>query len=293
MACSNDGNLEEGSFRCDANVSVRRRGSEKLGTRVELKNINSFRFVRQAIDFEIHRQVQALEGGERIVQETRLYDHEKNVTRPMRSKEAANDYRYFPEPDLAPLVVAQELIDRVTLPKLPAQLTAELLAAGVPAADARTLVGDPRLLRLHAQIGSDARRAALFLTGELARAVNEKQVDLARLQFDPALVAEVWALQDAGTISSTAAREVFSELVRSGKPPAQIVLEKGLAQVSDEAALAAVVDALLARSPKEAASYRAGNAKVLGFFVGAAMKELKGKGNPGALNALFKSRLGG
>jgi aspartyl-tRNA(Asn)/glutamyl-tRNA(Gln) amidotransferase subunit B len=288
----NDGNLEEGSFRCDANVSVRPRGTEKLGTRVELKNINSFRFVRQAIDYEIGRQVEAIEKGEKIRQETRLFDHEKGVTRAMRSKEEANDYRYFPEPDLPPLVVAQEWIDSVVVPKLPNQLMDELLAAGVPAADARTMIADPRLASVHRRIGGDPRRAALFVVGELARAVNEKEADLGALKFDPLLVLEVFRLQDSGAISSTAAKEVLAELIRSGKAPQQIVQEKGLAQVSDSGALEAVVDAVIARNPGEVEKYKGGKKNLLGFFVGQAMKDLKGKGNPGVLNGLFKSKLG-
>jgi aspartyl-tRNA(Asn)/glutamyl-tRNA(Gln) amidotransferase subunit B len=297
----NDGNLEEGSFRCDANVSVRPRGQKEFGTRVELKNINSFRFVRQAIEYEIGRQVEVIEGGGKIVQETRLFDNEKGVTRSMRSKEAANDYRYFPEPDLPPLAVSRAFIEGVEVPKLPQQVTDELTKAGVAAADARTLVGDPRLVELHGRIatssaqerGGDAKRAALFVVGELSRAVNDKEADLDRLRFDPAQVREVWKLQDAGTLSSTAAREVLAELIRTGKPPQKIVEEKGLAQVSDNAALEAVVDAVLARNAGEVAKYKSGKVNLLGFFVGQAMKDLKGKGNPGVLNSLFKQKLGG
>jgi aspartyl-tRNA(Asn)/glutamyl-tRNA(Gln) amidotransferase subunit B len=288
----NDGNLEEGSFRCDANVSVRPRGTQKLGTRVELKNINSFRFVRQAIEYEIERQVKEIESGGKVLQETRLFDNVKGVTRPMRSKEEANDYRYFPEPDLPPLLVSPEWAARVQVPKLPHEVLDELTRSGVPQADARTLVADPRLVDVHRRVGGDPRRAALFVVGELARAVNEKEADLAALKFDPAQVAEVWKLQDAGTLSSTAAREVLAELIRSGKPPARIVQEKGLAQVSDAGALETVVDAVLARSASEVEKYRAGKKNLLGFFVGQAMKELKGKGNPGALNELFKRKLG-
>jgi aspartyl-tRNA(Asn)/glutamyl-tRNA(Gln) amidotransferase subunit B len=288
----NDGNLEEGSFRCDANVSVRPRGTEKFGTRVELKNINSFRFVRQAIDYEIGRQVEAIERGEKIRMETRLFDNEEGVTRPMRSKEEANDYRYFPEPDLPPLTVSQSFIDGVAVPKLPNQVADELTAAGVPLADARTIVADPLLVDVHRRIGGDPRRAALFVVGELARAVNEKEADLHALKFDPALVLEVFKLQDKGAISSTAAKEVLAELIRSGKSPQQIVQEKGLAQVSDEGALEAVVDAVIARNPGEVGKYKSGKKNLLGFFVGQAMKELKGKGNPGVLTGLFKKKLG-
>ena len=289
----NDGNLEEGSFRCDANVSVRPRGAGKYGTRVELKNINSFRFVRQAIDFEIERQVEAIEKGEKIRMETRLFDHEKGVTRSMRSKEEANDYRYFPEPDLPPLTLSQTFIDQVALPKLPNQIAEELEAAGVPAADARTLIADPRLVEVHRRIGGDPRRAALFVVSELLRAVNEKEADLGALKFEPALVREVFGLQDSGAISSTAAKDVLAELIRTGKAPQQIVQEKGLAQVSDTSALETVVDAIIARNPGEVAKYQGGKTNLLGFFVGQAMKELKGKGNPSVLNGLFTKKLGG
>ena len=288
----NDGNLEEGSFRCDANVSVRRKGESKLGTRVELKNINSFRFVRQAIEHEIGRQVEAIEGGGKVMQETRLFDHEKGVTRAMRSKEEANDYRYFPEPDLPPLVLSPEWIRSVAVPKLPQQVMEELIAAGVAQADARTVVSDPRLVDVHARVGGDPKRAALFVVGELARAVNEGEAELGALKFEPALVREVWKLQDAGDVSSTAAKEVLAELIRTGEAPASIVERKGLAQVSDTGALESVVDAVIARSPAEVEKYKAGKVNLLGFFVGQAMKELKGKGNPGVLNALFKKKIG-
>jgi len=288
----NDGNLEEGSFRCDANVSVRRKGTSRLGTRVELKNINSFRFVRQAIEFEIARQVEVIESGGAVAQETRLFDHEKGVTRPMRSKEEANDYRYFPEPDLPPLVVSPEWVDRVAVPKLPHEVASELTSAGVSPADARTIVADPRLVEVHRRVGGDPKRAALFVVGELLRALNDKEADLGALRFDPALVREVWKLQDAKAISSTAAKEVLAELIRTGEAPQAIVDRKGLAQVSDAGALEAVVDAVIARNPAEVEKYRGGKASLLGFFVGQAMKDLKGKGNPGALNALFRKKLG-
>jgi len=292
----NDGNLEEGSFRCDANVSVRRKGTEKLGTRVELKNINSFRFIRQAIEFEVERQVSVLEGGGKISQETRLFDHEKGETRPMRSKEEANDYRYFPEPDLPPLIVSREWLDSVRIPRLPHEQMADLCAAGVSAADARTITADPRLVELHGRIASaaakdGARRAAHVVVGEIARAVNEGALDLGSPKFQPGQIAEVFRLQDEGTLSSTAAREVVAELINTGKPPAQIVQEKGLSQVSDEASLEAVVVSVLEKNPAEVERYKGGKKNLLGFFVGQAMKALSGKGNPGVLNALFNKRL--
>src|SRR5205823_5133110 len=244
--------------------SVRRKGESKLGTRVELKNINSFRFVRQAIEYEIARQVELIEGGGKVAQETRLFDNETAVTRPMRSKEEANDYRYFPEPDLPPLAVSQELLDSVEVPKLPQEVADALVVAGVPQADARTFVSDPRLVDVHRRIGGDPKRAALFVVGELARAINEKEADPGALRFDPALVREVWKLQDGGSISSTAAKEVLAELIRTGEAPERIVERKGLAQVSDDGALQAVVDAVIARNPGEVDKYKAGKTNLLG-----------------------------
>jgi len=214
----------------------------------------------------------------------------------MRTKEEANDYRYFPEPDLPPLLVSREWLSKVLVPKLPHERQAELVAAGVPAADARTLTADPRLVELHARIveaaGPDAaRRSANVVTGEVARLVNEGALDLSAPRFQPAQIAEVFRLQDAGTLSSTAAKDVLAEVLRTGKAPGQIVQEKGLSQVSDESALEEVVDAVVARSPAEVEKYKSGKKNLLGFFVGQAMKDLKGKGNPGVLNALFKKRL--
>jgi aspartyl-tRNA(Asn)/glutamyl-tRNA(Gln) amidotransferase subunit B len=196
----------------------------------------------------------------------------------MRSKEEANDYRYFPEPDLPPLLLSRAFIDGVQVPRLPNEISAGLLLAGVAPADARTIVADPRL--------------AALADDEVRRALNDGEARLDALAFDPAQVAEAWALQDQGIISSTGAREVLSALIRTGEKPAHIVEERGLAQVQDSAALEAVVDAVLARYPGEAEKYKAGKKNLLGFLVGAAMKDLKGKGNPAALNALFRARLG-
>ena len=283
----NDGNLEEGSFRCDANVSVRPRGAQKFGTRVELKNINSLRFVKQAIEFEIARQIEVIESGGRVVQETRLFDNAAGVTRSMRSKEEANDYRYFPEPDLPPLALSQEFIDGVQVPPLPHEVARQLANDGVSPADARTLLENLPLLRVYREAGVSGARAAQVVVNEVARSLHELHAG-----FRPAFIRDTFALQDAGTISSTAAKEVLGYALREGKPPSQIVSERGLAQVSDEGALEKVVDAIIARSADEAAKYRSGKKNLLGFFVGQAMKELKGKGNPGALNALFRKKLG-
>ncbi len=218
----------------------------------------------------------------------------------MRTKEEANDYRYFPEPDLPPLLLTQEFIAQVAIPqRLPHQAFSELCANGVSAADARTLIADQRLVGLYfallAQLPAtdEARKwAANVICGELSRALNDGEADLAALKFSPAQLGKVYALQTAQTISSTAARTVLAELFLSGKEPDAIVAEKGLAQVSDSGALSAVVEAVLQKSPGEVEKYKAGKKNLLGFFVGAAMKELKGKGNPGELNKLFKAKLG-
>ena len=285
----NDGNLEEGSFRCDANVSVRRKGAEKLGTRVELKNINSFRFVRQAIEYEIGRQVEVIESGGKVAQETRLFDNEKGVTRSMRSKEEANDYRYFPEPDLPPLALSRAFIESVKIPPLPQEVAEELSAQGVSAADARTLIENLELLRAYREAALPGARTAQAVVNEVARAHKEGAVHAA---FEPRWISEIFKLQDGGVISSTAAKEVLGHALRSGVGPAKIVEEKGLSQVSDSSALEAAVDVVLARNPSEVAKYKAGKKNLLGFFVGQAMKDLKGKGNPGLLNGLFKQKLG-
>jgi aspartyl-tRNA(Asn)/glutamyl-tRNA(Gln) amidotransferase subunit B len=285
----NDGNLEEGSFRCDANVSVRRRGTEKFGTRVELKNINSFRFVRQAIEYEITRQVELIESGGKVAQETRLFDNAAGVTRPMRSKEEANDYRYFPEPDLPPLTVSRAFIEKVEVPLLPHQLAEQLAKEGVSAADARTLIENVPLLRIYRDAALPGARTAQAVVNEVARAQKEGAVHPG---FQPAWIPEIFTLQDSGRISSTAAKEVLAHALHKGRPPEKVVEEKGLAQVSDAGALEAVVDAVIARNPGEVEKYKGGKKNLLGFFVGQAMKDLKGKGNPSALNALFKKKLG-
>ena len=299
----NDGNLEEGSFRCDANVSVMPRGASKLGQRCELKNMNSFRFLKQAIEFEARRQVEVLlEGGE-VRQETRLFDPARGETRAMRSKEDAHDYRYFPEPDLPPLVVDRTRIEaiRQSLPELPRARAARYQKElGLSAYDAQNLTAERAVAEyFEAALGAyggareGAKKVANWVTGEGARLGNASGLSAGAWKVTPEKLAALLKLVDQGTLGGPGAKEIFEEIFKSGGDPAELVRHKGLAQVSDEAALLAAVDAVLGRSPDEVERYRAGQEKLLGFFVGQVMKELKGKGHPGLVNALVKKRLEG
>ena len=295
----NDGNLEEGSFRCDANVSVMRKGATEYGTRVELKNINSFRFVQKAIDYEIGRQVELVESGGKVAMETRLFDAVRGETRSMRSKEEAHDYRYFPEPDLPPLRIPEGYVERIerTLPELPrARLHRFTAAYGLPAYDAKILVGDRALAdlfeKVQATYGGPAKKLANWFTGELLRLLKEGPTELSALRFPPGQFAELIKLVDAGELSNNAAKDVFGEMFRTGRAPKEIAREKGLIQVQDAGAVEAAVDAVLAANPDEVEKYRAGKKQVLGFLVGQVMKAMKGKGNPALVNAALKAKLG-
>jgi len=299
----NDGNLEEGSFRCDANVSIMPKGATQYGTRCEIKNMNSFRFLRQAIDYEVRRQVEIVESGGTVLQETRLFDHERGETRSMRSKEEAHDYRYFPEPDLPPVVVGPELIERErkALPELPRARAARYQhALGLSAYDAGLLVADGAVadffdaaLAAYGKGAEGAKKVANWISGDVARLANEAGAGPAKWHLTPALLAEILKLVDAGTIGGPGAKQVVEEVFKTGAAPASVVQAKGLAQVSDESAIEAAVDRVLAASPGEVERYRGGNQKLMGFFVGQVMKETKGKANPGVVNALLKKKLGG
>ena len=261
----NDGNLEEGSFRCDANVSVMRRGASELGTRAELKNINSFRFVRQAIDFEIARQVAVLESGGKVLQETRLWDPQKGETRGMRSKEEAHDYRYFPEPDLPPLLVPEGLVERVRaeLPELPREKLLRFQADfALPAYDAKILVAERALADFFESVwkhyGGNAKKLANWFTGELQRLLKEESTTLSALKFSPQHFAELLKLVDAGEVSANSAKDVFAEMFRTGKAPGGIVEERGLGLEKDAGATEAAVEAVLLANPDEVAKYQGG-----------------------------------
>ncbi|PTL79129.1 Asp-tRNA(Asn)/Glu-tRNA(Gln) amidotransferase subunit GatB [Vitiosangium sp. GDMCC 1.1324] len=294
----NDGNMEEGSFRCDANVSVMRKGATAYGQRVELKNINSFRFVKQAIEYEISRQVDVIESGGKVDQETRLYDPNKGVTRSMRSKEEAHDYRYFPEPDLPPLHVTDARIDEVgkTLPELPrAKVTRFTSQYGLPEYDARILCAERPLadyFEAVAQHFKEYKRLSNWFLGELLRLLKDEGGSVTTLRFSTVQFANLLAAVEKGSISANAGKDVFGEMFRTGKDPEAIIAEKGLAQVSDTGAIEAVVDEVLAKNAGEVEKYRAGKKQIYGFFVGQVMKAMKGKGNPALVNELLKKKLG-
>ncbi len=298
----NDGNLQEGSFRCDANVSVMPKGAERYGTRCEIKNMNSFRFLRAAIEHEARRQIEIVESGGRVEQETRLFDPDRGETRSMRSKEEAHDYRYFPEPDLPPLVVDDALVERVRgeLPELPrARARRYQEALGLSGYDAGLLVAERPVaeffeatLAAYGRGQDAAKKVANWVNGEVARVANERGEAPAAWKLTPARLAAVLRLLDAGTVGGPGAKQVIEAIFSSGGEPADVVRAKGLLQVSDEGAIEAAVDRVLQASPAEVERYRAGNKKLVGFFVGQVMKEMKGKGNPAVVNALLRKKLG-
>jgi aspartyl-tRNA(Asn)/glutamyl-tRNA(Gln) amidotransferase subunit B len=296
-----DGNMQEGSFRCDANVSVRPRGQEKFGTRAEIKNLNSFRFVEKAIQYEVARQVELIEGGGQVVQETRLYDSDKDETRSMRSKEEANDYRYFPDPDLLPVEIDAAFIDavRATLPELPDQKAARFARDfGLSVYDAGVLSASRELgAYFEAVVGGlgagHAKLAANWVMGELSSALNRDNVDIENSRVNPEqLTALLKRIVDA-TISGKIAKEVFEAMWSEGKPADAIIEAQGLRQITDAGAIEGVIDAVIAANPKQLADYRSGKDKLFGFFVGQVMKATGGKANPAQLNELLKAKLGG
>ncbi len=289
-----DGNMEEGSMRCDANVSIRPAGSSALGTRTEVKNLNSFRNVERAIAYERERQIDAVERGETIVQETRLWDADRGVTEPMRGKEEAHDYRYFPEPDLVPLKIDPAWIDEVrgTLPELPkARMERFERDYGIPRYDAKILTGTKSLADYYeavARLGAPPKAASNWIKDELLALHRE---DIGTCAVTPERLAGLMALIEAGTISGKIAKQVLPDMIASGRGAREIVEARGLLQVSDEGALAAVVDETIAACPEEVRRYREGKTKLLGFFVGEVMKRTQGKANPALVNKLLKERL--
>jgi aspartyl-tRNA(Asn)/glutamyl-tRNA(Gln) amidotransferase subunit B len=296
-----DGNMQEGSFRCDANVSVRPKGEEKFGTRAEIKNLNSFRFVEKAIQYEVARQVELIESGGKVVQETRLYDSDKDETRSMRSKEEANDYRYFPDPDLLPVVVDEMFIEavRATLPELPDQKAARFAKDfALSAYDAGVLSASRELGAYFEAViaglgASHAKLAANWVMGELSSALNRDNVDIANSKVNPrALTGLLKRIVDE-TISGKIAKEVFEAMWSEGKAADAIIEAKGLRQITDSGAIEGVIDSVIAANPKQLADYRSGKDKLFGFFVGQVMKATGGKANPAQLNELLKTKLGG
>ena len=293
-----DGNMQEGSFRCDANVSVRRRGAEKFGTRAELKNLNSFRFVEKAINHEVARQIDILEGGGKIVQETRLYDPDKDETRSMRSKEEANDYRYFPDPDLLPVVLEESFIDdvRATLPELPDEKALRFQSQyGLSPYDAGVLTASAEMADFYESVvkagPAEPKLVANWVMGDFSAALNAANLDVTQSRLSAAQLAQLLARIADDTISGKIAKEVFESMWEGALDADAVIEAKGLKQISDAGAIGKVIDEIMAANPKQLADYRGGKDKLFGFFVGQAMKATGGKANPGLLNELLKQKL--
>jgi aspartyl-tRNA(Asn)/glutamyl-tRNA(Gln) amidotransferase subunit B len=296
-----DGNMQEGSFRCDANVSVRPRGRDKFGTRAEIKNLNSFRFVEKAIHYETARQIELLENGGTVVQETRLYDSDKDETRSMRSKEEANDYRYFPDPDLLPVEIDESFISavRATLPELPDEKAARFARElSLSPYDAGVLSASRELGAYFEAVvarsgAAHAKLAANWVMGELASALNRDGVEIGVSRVPPDALGDLLLRIVDDTISGKIAKEVFEAMWSDGQSADAIIEARGLKQITDSGAIEGVIDAVIAANPKQLADYRSGKDKLFGFFVGQVMKATQGKANPAQLNELLKARLGG
>ena len=295
-----DGNMQEGSFRCDANVSVRRTGATQFGTRAEIKNLNSFRFVERAINYEVARQIELLEGGGQVVQETRLYDPDKGETRSMRSKEEANDYRYFPDPDLLPVVLDAAFIEsvRATLPELPDQKAARFGSQyGLSAYDAGVLTASRELADYYEAVvraaPADAKLAANWVMGELSAALNKESLEVGAARVSAAALGGLMRKISDQTVSGNVAKIVFASMWSSGASAETVIEQQGLKQITDSGEIERLIDEAMAAHPKQLAEYRSGKDKLFGFFVGQVMKATGGKANPAQLNELLRRKLSG
>jgi len=292
-----DCKMEEGSLRCDANVSIRPVGTEKLGTKAEIKNMNSFKALQRALEYEVERQAEVLGEGGRVFQETRSWDDSKGVTVSLRSKEEAHDYRYFPDPDLVPLVIDQEWVTglKQNLPELPDTRRERFIGDyGLSPYDAGVITGSRELADYFDQCAAsypDAKTVANWVTGELLRFLNANGMDIKETRVSPSHLVEMLKMIDKGTISGKIAKTIFEEMFATGKRAAEIVKDKGLVQISDEGAIAAIVDQVISANPQSVEDFRAGKEKALGFLVGQIMKETKGKANPALVNKLLKEKL--
>ncbi len=295
-----DGNMQEGSFRCDANVSVRPAGSEKLGTRTEIKNVNSFRYVEKAIQYEVARQIELIESGGKVIQETRLFDPDRGETRSMRSKEEANDYRYFPDPDLLPLELEAAYIEavRAELPELPDAKAARFSAQyGLSDYDAGVLTASRELADYYEAVTravpGQSKLAANWVMGELAAALHKDGLEIGAGKLPAERLAGLLARIADGTISGKIAKEVFEVMWASGTSADDVIASKGLQQITDTGAIERAIEDVMAHHPAQLAEFRAGKDKLFGFFVGQVMKATQGKANPAQLNALLKKKLPG
>ena len=292
-----DGNMAEGSMRCDANVSLRKRGSKELGTRTETKNVNSFKFVEKAIQHEIRRQIKILESGERVTQETRLYDSQLDETRPMRSKEYANDYRYFPEPDLLPVVLTEDFIKSVKdlMPELSEEKEKRFIKEyKLSDYDANVLSVDPNLSNFFEEVvvrSRDPKLAANWIMGELSAFLNKENLSILETKVDSINLGNLLSRIEDSTISGKIAKEIFEEMWNSKKSPDEIIEEKGLKQVTDSSEIEKVINQVLEQNQSQLEQYKSGKVKLFGFFVGQVMKASRGKANPEQVNKLLEERL--
>ncbi|WP_027180111.1 Asp-tRNA(Asn)/Glu-tRNA(Gln) amidotransferase subunit GatB [Maridesulfovibrio bastinii] len=293
-----DGNMEEGSFRCDANVSVRPMGQEEFGTRAELKNLNSFRHVQKAIQYEVGRQIDLVEDGEKVIQETRLYDAAKNITQSMRGKEEAHDYRYFPDPDLVPIVLDDEWLGdwQMQLPELPAERKQRFEDDyGLSLQDAEFLTSEKELADYYeaaVENYNEPKKVANWIMGDFVHEVHQSDVSIAETSFKPELLAKLVRMVDEDQISNKIGKDIFPDIFAEGLDPEKYVKEKGLVQISDSSALEAVVDQVLAENPDEVEAYKGGKKKLVSFFMGQIMRKTKGQANPGIVSKMIQQKLG-
>lgn len=292
-----DGNLEEGSMRCDANISIMPKGSTKFGTRAEIKNVNSFSALQRAIEYEIDRQIEIVEEGGEVVQETRLWDDNSRETRSMRGKEDAHDYRYFPEPDLMPLEISREWVQRIkdSMPELPAQKRARYQGLGLSEYDANVIVEQMGLALFFdkvLELGATPKIAVNFIMGEISAYLKEDHIEITDTKLTPENLAELISLIEKGTISNNIGKQIIIEMMKDGTKASVIVEKKGLSQITDEGAIKTIVQKVVVANPNQVEAYKNGKTNLLGFFVGQVMKETKGRANPKTVNELLKEIIG-
>ena len=287
-----DGNLEEGSMRCDANISIMPKGSKEFGTRAEIKNVNSFRALQRAIEYEIDRQIELVEDGEEVIQETRLWDDNAGETRSMRGKEDAHDYRYFPEPDLMPLSISREWVEEVrkTLPELPSQKRQRYMDLGLSEYDASVIVEQMQSALFFdkvLELGGNAKIAVNFMMGEIAAYLKENHIEITDTKLTPENLVELIGLIEKGTISNNIGKQILIDMLQTGEKASAIVEKKGLSQITDVDAIRKMVEEVVANNPNQVEQYKSGKTNILGFFVGQIMKATKGRANPKTVNEIL------
>lgn len=292
-----DGNLEEGSMRCDANISIMPKGSKEFGTRAEIKNVNSFSALQRAIEYEIDRQIEIVEDGGEVVQETRLWDDNARETKSMRGKEDAHDYRYFPEPDLMPLVISREWVQQIKdkMPELPQQKRERYMSLGLSEYDASVIVEQMGLALFFDKVlklGASPKIAVNFIMGEIAAYLKEEKLEITDTKLTPENLAELIAMIEKNTISNNIGKQIIIDMMKDGTPASKIVEARGLSQISDEGAIKEIVQKVVDANPQQVEAYRGGKVQLLGFFVGQVMKETKGRANPKSVNDILKEILG-